>query len=1803
MMPDTAPYRLQAALDLCETLLMPGSKARLSPYLTGLVPPQDCFLIPVYQSLMLDVLRSGYLPEALSLLDYDSPFAIGAAVVIDTLLAWQTACALYGVPIRLRSINAGLHNDPERGDTWKTPSQTLFARIRARAGQLPELAPNWMPDSFSPAVSAPNLLLVKFPWQKGGELTALLDSLPAGAIVAAVAWPRPDVQPAQLFAWRYQLLRERTDFVALGPCGQEYGRLLPAACQTCVHGRRMVIHTPGGTSVETPPWSYVLLVKRTEPVERPTHPLMSAATMAQGEIPDLYARYLGTVYEKAIVAAHPDQFEDNPANIQWHDYLRLCPGHSDVTRLVIEGNAGMSLPRLRYGQWLSLHDARPYKPYANAPDIGLLRLPNEATLHHIPGLPMAETFLPAYIPTTRAAVDEAAYRLFGFGKMYDFQHTILERVLCGGDIFAIAATGGGKSECYILPAILLPGLTVVVSPLKSLMQDQYDQRIRDRYGLDYLTTALNGDVKFYERQGRLRRMILGHFKLVYMTPEQLERGYVLDALRQANQTMSVRYLAMDEAHCISQWGHDFRPSYLNIVERLQDYDLHPRRIALTATASPRVRDDVCQELHLHPQALHAGGDVFIHTANRPELNLVVRCARTTEEKAQVIVNALRHLQGGSAIVFMPHTGGKPDEPYDFKPPARAPSPDNAGMVSTGVSPFAKYLERQLGQPIAMYHGAMDDTHETDGDEVLGEDNDPNKVNLSRREEQNRFMKGEKRVMVATKGFGMGIDKPDIRLVIHRSPTANLEAYAQEAGRAGRDGDLATVMLLFSDDRPRITKISPDDFLPREILQSDREIQAFFTEQRYVRRIDVEAMIAFLRTQYPRRVGESLYFTNDQVMAMLDACEKRPDCLGLSQPYQWPSFPARHSWSWESKDHKCIRDRGYLYSEKCKYIGRILKVLYNNRPTLNGQVIPLIWAAHETGIILRDFHLDIPERIIASPVYFGARLREAGIDVRELRELLPNGDLVDLTPLAMRLELSLRETVSMLYDIRSCEGRAGPSGRWVRTLLNYKRVEAPRWVYLPDPYDVRAWRDYAGAYTRKKGGGGQTLDDYFPDWTLNKPTGWEITSGDGLHYFDQHAYLDAFMTLHDERHDNDQSNFTYLIERYIGVNGNPQECLRSLLLGYLKTGEVIEGGKCFGCSVCVPDLNFERYQVSQRKSVVKHLMVETLTWLERLEGCNRQPPAAEVWQGLLNAIAQENALGRSGTAYLDSWLARVIQDDPEHQGALWLRLRAWEQDALSPSPADVVTALTRLTAISQPATLLADLQRNVARCLETRDYAPHRLTLLKLAAQLAGRRNMWAEEAELWQQVLDSAAGQGQDTQETLSRLLELYRRADRLNDAARAAEIAQRLIRLPSLSLATAQTAYGLLVGQWTWPQLEIALNSSYAHSSVALLAWPGLATSAGRQDVIIWLAQMSFVIKTWSAATLYEVAQCLQPELDRAPEILLVFADNLRITSDEMAVEFLLRAWLAGGKLSSVHLQLLAANLLKLDAATTRKRLASQPDAASLLSVLWQARGKTDFPLRWLLYFPAGTLRHLSEPVFVAVWTAFLAFKSSLEESVFDDLITRLGTSADAGAPQLAQVATDRPDWALQLFQAVLRGEDILKSTMFKALFPVLLADVTDTRQAILYLDALSKNPETYQDDARMATCLDVWNALQGDRAIWPLLRRPRVESDVLVNIAKKWLGYSDKPHRLDMLVIILQEVCNRSLSTWMTPISLIFQALCAAGRFQEAKTVVAHNPSLRIQGRDATTYLKYAQTQCSARQAEYTVELLREWRLSGSS
>lgn len=309
-------------------------------------------------------------------------------------------------------------------------------------------------------------------------------------------------------------------------------------------------------------------------------------------------RYIGTYRSREgntePVCYSPDVFRARGSDTTWKEYLKVCPAGSKALRLAMERRSGFQVPRVRYGQefvvcGIDVNETAEEGVYKLVPRDGAQTEVN--ALNPVLSESHKEsTFLPAYEQSAREVIDELAYRLFGFAKMWELQHQMLGRVLTGKHLLGIAATGGGKSECYILPAMVLPGITIVVSPLKSLMADQYEQRVKGRYGLEHLVSYINGDVPFKEREARLKRLELGYYKLVYFTPEQLERGYVLDSLRRADHSVGIRYLAIDEAHCISQWGHDFRPSYLDILRRLRQKDVGSdlRIIALTATASPKV---------------------------------------------------------------------------------------------------------------------------------------------------------------------------------------------------------------------------------------------------------------------------------------------------------------------------------------------------------------------------------------------------------------------------------------------------------------------------------------------------------------------------------------------------------------------------------------------------------------------------------------------------------------------------------------------------------------------------------------------------------------------------------------------------------------------------------------------------------------------------------------------------------------------------------------------------------------------------------------------------------------------------------------------------------------------------------------------------------------------------------------------------------------------------------------------------------------------------------------------------------------
>jgi superfamily II DNA/RNA helicase len=1799
--------RRNAAFSLVETLVCPGKKWRLSPYLRQAL--DQCAQavcaahIPIYQSVLLDLLRSGHLSHTLSILDLtENP--IGLVAVTDILLAWETACAVYGIPSEIESVQvqtASTANQPatELLDAYMC---ALAARRSDRSGCVFLDEVHWLESIQKPFDANANLVLVSSAIGLS-SFEKRADTFGDQTITVALSWEGDgNGASPRLFDWRRKWLAQHRQWVPLGPCGQEHGNRLPAACETCIHGRREPLHLPHFAQGEyTPAWSYVVLGKGYSAAQRPDAAL-TAQKLSNVVTDEIFLRYVGTFQEKTITTVHPDQVNDDPNDEKWQEYLKVCPSDSGATRLAIQRRSGMQIPPLQYGQWISADALQVKRPYTAFPNTVVLEARDEAVFHRLPQSSINNTFLDGYAERVRSAVNECALRLFGFASMRPFQHIVLEQVLQGRNLFAIAATGGGKSECYILPAMLLPGVTIVVSPLKSLILDQYEQRIRDRYGLDHLTTFINGDVPFYERQGRLRRLILGHFKLVYVTPEQLERGYVLDALRKAN----IRYLAMDEAHCISQWGHDFRPSYLNIVQRLREYNIDPVRIALTATASPLVREDICKELALDPRNLAQGGSVYIDSSNRPELNLVVLRTRTSEEKAKIVVDALKQLNGnGSAIVFMPHTGGKPESPKDMGAPRSAPHKHNVGMVSTGVTPFAHYLSKALEEDVAMYHGDMDDTSDAHGD---GEDDsEGNLTTITRQGEQRSFMADQKRIMVATKGFGMGVDKPEIRLVIHRTPPANLEAYAQEAGRAGRDGKLATVILLYSDDTPQLVNVQQDYYLSRTKLSSDREIQEYFIGQRYVRAVDIAAMDAFLCLGQPLNLGETLFFTNDQVEAFFDLCTQTPSSYGLDEPYTWPEFKERKSTSYESSDHKQILDRGHEYRERRTHIGRILAVLFNNRPTIDGEIRPLVQSVHETGTLLREFHLYKPEKIIESTAYFGERLRSAGVTSQELQRLLPNSPQTSLVPLAQRLNLSLRETSSMLSDIRYCEGRTTrrrDRDYWVGSLLNFWWVESPHWASdMDDAYDLATWRRHAGAVRRvKPPSGHQMLDDFFPWSVVNRPQGWEVRPGNGLIYPDTRAYQKAFMALHDERRHNDENNYAYLLERYINNNGMEGECLRSLMLGYLKTNEVVTGKNCFGCSVCVPDLRFDRYSLEQRRQAVVRLTPETVAHFEQLEAMNRSTPSSALLDRLLDSVTEEEKQGRSGITYLDSWLARLIQDDPEHRSAHWLRLRAQERRILSLSDRILLTAVQQLVSHTTSKQHLDMLKPKVITFWDEATTKLQRLELEYQIAQLAERLNDWTAESERLVSLLAEVhiRGLSFSRRNLLERLLTLHRASGQMPDLELATWTAVQLAKEPNLPFEIAVDAYRVALTTWEWQDVGQEIEKATWPTAI-MNAW--LIENRNGTLILDWLTQNKLVWREWPPRLLVPIVEQMEESLQKSPQLLIMFAEWIATdtSSEILATRLFLRAWAAGNDLSDEHIYLLASRLPELDIQWCNQLVASRHNGAThLFQQILGVNERADIILLLLQIFPPNIQQQLTEHQLLAVLKAELDAQKTPSHELLSLLWDKVQqTEAEETVPKLAEMCEAYPSLNLCMAQSCPSWNSRAAQLLLKEIVPTLLNQPMDTVHVGRVLNQLVIVRRQLPPDHIAYVCLDNWRVLRVEAAALAQFARTHIEGRELSLLTSHWLRKYPEPHQLDMLVVILSVVQQRSNPNWKTPLALKMQALFAAGRFEEVRILAESSPDLRVNGKSPIEMIAQIQKGWNGRRADYDDAFHSLWKL----
>jgi ATP-dependent DNA helicase RecQ len=322
------------------------------------------------------------------------------------------------------------------------------------------------------------------------------------------------------------------------------------------------------------------------------------------------------------------------------------------------------------------------------------------------------------------------------------QEDIINSILGGSDTLAILPTGNGKSLCYQFPATLLPGLTIVVSPLISLMQDQFRRLAEHNIPAETWNSALTPG-RVNRLKARLKR---GELKLLYLSPEKLAG----QELRELLPALKVDLLVVDEAHCISQWGHDFRPEYARLGEIIKLFPVRPIVAAFTATATPVVAQEIAASLGLvNPQ-------VHTQTPYRPNLRLAILHPPSEAQKRNVLLQILRYWQQelwGSAIVY---------------------------AATRQETEYLAQLLRSFGFRQALpYHAGLDDR--------------------TRSRSLRRFLTSPRALLVATSALGMGIDKPNVRLVVHHTTPTSLEAYTQEAGRAGRDGLEAWCVLLHRDE--------------------------------------------------------------------------------------------------------------------------------------------------------------------------------------------------------------------------------------------------------------------------------------------------------------------------------------------------------------------------------------------------------------------------------------------------------------------------------------------------------------------------------------------------------------------------------------------------------------------------------------------------------------------------------------------------------------------------------------------------------------------------------------------------------------------------------------------------------------------------------------------------------------------------------------------------------------------------------------------------------------------------------------------
>ncbi|MBX4266380.1 DNA helicase RecQ [Clostridium estertheticum] len=389
---------------------------------------------------------------------------------------------------------------------------------------------------------------------------------------------------------------------------------------------------------------------------------------------------------------------------------------------------------------------------------------------------------------------EKLKKYYGYDNFRKGQEDVIDSILNGKDTFAVMPTGAGKSVCYQIPALMLEGVTLVISPLISLMKDQVDTL----NSIGIAATYINSSLSINEVNERIDKVASGEFKLLYVAPERLESDFFCNMLNR----LKISLLAVDEAHCVSQWGHDFRPSYAAISSLIDKLSQRPIIAAFTATATQDVRIDVIRLLKLREP------DVYVTGFNRENLSFTV-------------------IRG--------------ENKRDFVMKYIEDNKDKVGIIYTATRKETNNLYELLhkkGYNVGKYHAGLNDEE--------------------RKQNQEKFLYDDINIIIATNAFGMGIDKSNVRYVIHYNLTKSMEAYYQEAGRSGRDGEPSECILLFSAADVLLQKF----FIEQSTVAPERKVNEYKK---------LQAMVDYSHTTRCLRKFILEYFGEENVQDKCDNC--------------------------------------------------------------------------------------------------------------------------------------------------------------------------------------------------------------------------------------------------------------------------------------------------------------------------------------------------------------------------------------------------------------------------------------------------------------------------------------------------------------------------------------------------------------------------------------------------------------------------------------------------------------------------------------------------------------------------------------------------------------------------------------------------------------------------------------------------------------------------------------------------------------------------------------------------------------------